>query len=183
MSRILNPEQPRTRNLPFAIIVAAGLAAGLGLARPATSNQAQAGTGAATAAATEQEADADGAYRRGNRTAGRRGDTAGQPAPAPEAAPAEGVGGDAGSGSEATAEIVIEGFTYDGATTVAAGSAVTVTNRDGVAHTLSFRSGEADTGTIDGGASATLQAPTAPGTYAYFCRIHPAMAGEIEVTG
>ncbi len=177
MSRILNPEQPRTRNLPFAIIVAAGLAAGLGLARPATSNQAQPGTEPAPAPVTEPEPDTGGSYRSGNRT-GSRGGNAGQPTPDP--APVDG-GQQPGAGAEAA--ITIEDFAYDGATSVAAGSTVTVTNRDGVAHTLSLRSGQADTGTIDGGATSTLSVPTAPGTYAYFCRIHPAMAGEIEVTG
>ncbi len=177
MSHTLNNERSRTRNLPLAIIMAAGVAAGLALARPATSNPAQAGTAPAPASATDEEPAADGSYRSGNRSAGSRGGTTAQPTPAPAPAPAD------GAGNSPEAEIAIEGFAYDGATSVGAGRAIAVTNRDGVAHTLSFRSGEADTGTIDGGASATLQAPTAPGTYAYFCRIHPAMAGEIEVTG
>jgi len=162
----------------LAIIMASGLAAGLGLARPATSNPIQSGAGQTPAPAAQPAPDSDDTYRSGNRTAGRRGAEASAPAAAPDPAP---VDGDAEA--DVAAAIAIEGFAYDGATSVAAGSSVTVTNRDGVAHTLSLRSGEADTGTIDGGATATLRLPTAPGTYAYFCRIHPAMAGEIEITG
>ena len=100
-------------------------------------------------------------YRRGNRPAGRRGGS--EPAPAP-------------------ATITIRDFAFDGPASVAAGTSLTVTNGDGVPHTLTFRSGQADTGTLDGGASATIVAPDEPGTYAFFCRIHPSMEGEIEIT-
>lgn len=183
MPRHLTTARAVTRNLPIAIVVAGGLAAGIGLARPATSSLDAGPSGTPStepAPAGDSEPDRTGSYRRGDRTAGARSGAASSEgaAPAPPPAPADDDGERA-----AEAEITIEGFAYDGATTVSAGTPISVTNRDGVPHTLSFRTGDADTGTVDGGSTALLTAPSTPGTYAYFCRIHPAMAGEIEITG
>jgi plastocyanin len=65
--------------------------------------------------------------------------------------------------------------------TVTAGATVTVTNNDGVPHTVTAVGGEFATGLIDGGASVAFVAPTQPGTYTYFCDIHPAMQGTLVV--
>ena len=65
--------------------------------------------------------------------------------------------------------------------TVTAGATVTVTNNDGVPHTVTAVGGEFATGLIDAGASITFVAPTQPGTYAFFCDVHPAMQGTLVV--
>ena len=65
--------------------------------------------------------------------------------------------------------------------TVTAGATVTVTNNDGVPHTVTAVGGEFATGLIDGGASVAFVAPTQPGTYTFFCDLHPAMQGTLVV--
>lgn len=173
-----------TRNLPLALIVAGGLAAGLALARPASPDAgatvAAGDTGAAATAdqGGNQGDDPDDSYRQGNRQAGER--QGAQPATPTDGAAAPATG-DAGQAANAT--ITIEGFAFSGPAAVAPGTTLTVTNQDGAPHTLTFRDGQGDTGTIEGGGSATLTAPTAPGTYAFFCAIHPSMEGEIQITG
>lgn len=150
----------------LAIILAGGLAAGIGLARPATSEPVAAGGGVASATATPDgtEVDPDNPYRRGTRSAGERAASA-EPA-APEAA-----------------AFTIEGFAFDGPTTVAPGATLTVTNVDAAPHTLTFTNGEVDTGDLAQGDSATVTAPITPGTYEFFCRIHPSMTGQLTVAG
>jgi plastocyanin len=81
--------------------------------------------------------------------------------------------------------ITIKNFQYRPASlTVSPGAKVTVINKDDtVPHTVTSTRGKAfDTGTIPGGQIATFTAPTARGTYAYFCTIHPYMHGTLMVT-
>ncbi len=65
--------------------------------------------------------------------------------------------------------------------TVAPGATVTVTNNDGVPHTVTAVGGEFGTGLIDAGGSVAFVAPTQPGTYTYFCEVHPTMQGTLVV--
>ncbi|MGH3577483.1 MAG: cupredoxin domain-containing protein [Mycobacterium sp.] len=101
-----------------------------------------------------------------------------------------------GSGSSTTAPagggthpagsqtITIKNFAFSPKTiTVAAGTTVTVTNNDQVAHTLTARSGGFDTGDIAPGQSKTITAPNTPGNYAYYCTIHQYMSGQLTVSG
>ncbi|MDH3684550.1 MAG: cupredoxin domain-containing protein, partial [Acidimicrobiia bacterium] len=81
----------------------------------------------------------------------------------------------------AEAEILIRDFAFSAGTTVGTGRAITVTNVDGVAHTLTASSGLFDTGNLAGGATATLTAPGTAGTYSFFCAIHPSMRGSVTV--
>lgn len=60
------------------------------------------------------------------------------------------------------------------------GAIVEVRNVDGVAHTVTAADAF-DTGTIDGSSAATFAAPEAPGTYDFFCTIHPSMQGTLSV--
>lgn len=168
----------------LAIIVAGGLAAGIALARPADSDPVAATQAAVDAGADNPaEIDPDNPYRRGTRSAGSR-DGAQPAAPAPADGPTESPApAPAGSEAPAAATITIEGFAFDGPATVAPGAELTVTNLDGAPHTLTFRSGEVDTGDLAGGATTTVTAPLAPGTYDFFCRIHPSMEGRIEIAG
>ena len=78
--------------------------------------------------------------------------------------------------------ISIEGFTFSPTDPVAAGSPITVTNLDGTDHTLTARNGEFGTGTLGQDELASFDAPSAPGTYEFFCEIHPSMTGELVVS-
>ena len=79
------------------------------------------------------------------------------------------------------AEVSIDNYTFNPpALTIAAGTTVTWTNRDDVPHTVVsttkvFKSSALDT---DDRFSFTFDKP---GTYAYFCGVHPMMTGKIVV--
>ena len=68
-------------------------------------------------------------------------------------------------------------------TTVAPGTTVTVTNKDGLNHTLTSKAGGFDTGDIPGGPSKTFIAPKKAGSYSYICMIHQYMTGTLVVSG
>ena len=82
-----------------------------------------------------------------------------------------------------TAEVKIDNFSFGPATlTVAVGTTVTWTNRDDIPHTVvssdepkAFKSRVLDT---DEKFSYTF---TKPGTFAYFCSVHPKMTGKVVV--
>jgi plastocyanin len=81
----------------------------------------------------------------------------------------------------APVEVKIDNFSFTPATiTVAAGTTVRWTNRDDIPHTVvsddqKFESKALDT---DDQYSYTF---TKPGTYGYFCSIHPKMTGKVVV--
>ena len=81
----------------------------------------------------------------------------------------------------ASMEVKIDNFSFGPATiTVAAGTTVTWTNRDDIPHTVVsddkvFKSKVLDT---DEKFSYTF---TKPGTYPYFCSVHPKMTGKVIV--
>ena len=82
----------------------------------------------------------------------------------------------------ATTEVKIDNFSFGPATlTVAAGTTVTWINRDDIPHTVvsddktTFKSKALDT---DDSFSYTF---TKPGTYSYFCSIHPKMTAKVIV--
>jgi hypothetical protein len=67
---------------------------------------------------------------------------------------------------------------------VAAAGKVTVANRGQAPHTMTLDDVDADTGTIDPGASAELTAPDNPGSYSYRCTVHSGrMRGVLVVLG
>lgn len=82
------------------------------------------------------------------------------------------------------AEVRIRGFNFVPAEVkVRAGATITVMNEDSAPHTLTATEGDAfDTGTIEGGASSTFTAPSKPGSYPFFCSIHPQMQGTLIVS-
>lgn len=93
-------------------------------------------------------------------------------------------GGGNGSGSAVTTDTVdIEGFQFQPAEiTVAAGTTVTWTNKDGFAHTVKDDSGLFDESeNLDEGDSFSFTYD-APGTYRYICGIHNSMIGTVVVT-
>ena len=87
----------------------------------------------------------------------------------------------AGSQSSATIQVKIDNFSFTPATlTVPAGTTVTWENRDDIPHTVVsddkiFKSKVLDT---DEKFSYTF---TKPGTYPYFCSLHPKMTGTVVV--
>ncbi|RTG94499.1 plastocyanin/azurin family copper-binding protein, partial [Thermus scotoductus] len=54
-------------------------------------------------------------------------------------------------------------------------------NQDAAPHTATAEGGAFDTGTLSQGQTSARIVLNQPGTYPYFCRIHPGMQGEIEV--
>ncbi|GJM38693.1 MAG: hypothetical protein DHS20C19_20600 [Acidimicrobiales bacterium] len=97
---------------------------------------------------------------------------AGDPAPTADAASDASAGGDA---------IDIAGFAFSAPPTTAGGTTIDVTNSDGAAHTLTARDGSFDTGLLSGGDRGTFTTPLAPGTYEFFCELHPSMTGTLIV--
>jgi plastocyanin len=93
-----------------------------------------------------------------------------------DAANPEDTGGD-------TIEVTISGSAFDpSAVDAAAGDATfAVTNDDSFQHTFTSEDLDIDEA-LDGGSDTTVTATLEPGTYAFHCKIHPSMTGEITVT-
>ena len=64
---------------------------------------------------------------------------------------------------------------------VPAGTTVGWTNEDPFAHTVTARDGAFDSGAVDGGVTYS-QTFEQPGSYDYFCAIHPSMTGTVTVS-
>jgi plastocyanin len=101
----------------------------------------------------------------------------GQPPPTPGPAPP--------SVAPKTASVDVVDFAFkEPQVSVAPGGEVTFHNTGEAPHTATLDDVQADTGTIQPGASAKLTAPTKPGSYSYRCTIHPAkMRGVLVVVG
>ena len=150
------------------VCLAGAVVFGIALARPGSTPAAQP---AAAPAAAPAEAPAAGTP---DAVQDPYANDPGAPAPQdPAAPPAE--------AAAPPAELVISDFAFS-SVTVPAGATVNVVNNDSAPHTATSTDGLFDTGTIDGGGTGALVAPTAPGTYALFCAIHPSMQGQLVVT-
>ncbi|MFC5661926.1 cupredoxin domain-containing protein [Kitasatospora misakiensis] len=83
------------------------------------------------------------------------------------------------------ATVTIKNFLFGPANlTVAPGTTITVTNQDSAGHTLTAiapTAGAFDTGLLEQGKSATITAPTTPGSYPFHCDVHPTMTGTLVV--
>lgn len=96
-------------------------------------------------------------------------------------------GADAGRRVPAAAvshSVSISGFAYSPQTiTVAAGDSITWTNQDEAPHTVTTTSGPQaiNSPTLSKGQSFTFTF-TAPGTYSYYCAVHPDMRAQVVVT-
>jgi plastocyanin len=83
----------------------------------------------------------------------------------------------------ATTQVVIDNFTFDPPkVTISAGTQVTWINHDDVPHTAtsSTKPRAFDSGTLDTDQKFSFLFST-PGTYEYFCAVHPKMTGQIIV--
>jgi plastocyanin len=93
------------------------------------------------------------------------------------------TGGDAGPTSVDEMDVVISIHDYKyrpAIISVPRGATVSWFNDDKVDHTATDKGGHWDTQIIHGGESKTLTL-NAPGTYTYYCTLHPYMTGEITV--
>jgi plastocyanin len=88
---------------------------------------------------------------------------------------------DSAMASSMNVTITIKSFEYSHTGKVMPGSKVTVTNEDGIAHTVTADSGNAFDVTVGAGKSATFTAPSKPGTYPFHCTYHSNMHGTLEV--
>jgi plastocyanin len=78
-------------------------------------------------------------------------------------------------------EVSVDNFSFAPATTtVAAGSTITWTNRDDIPHTVVSTEQKFKSPVLDTGEQFSHRFDT-PGTYKYFCSIHPKMTGQIVV--
>jgi plastocyanin len=81
----------------------------------------------------------------------------------------------------APAEVKIDNFTFGpGALTVAAGTTVTWTNSDDIPHTVVSTDGVFKSKVLDTDEKFSYTF-TKPGTFPYFCSIHPKMTGKVVI--
>ena len=87
-----------------------------------------------------------------------------------------------GSAGAATVPATIKGYAFaPAALTVPAGTTVTWTNQDAAPHTVTSEgSGPLDSPNLQKGDSWSFTFTT-PGTYAYYCAVHPDMKGTVTV--
>ena len=79
------------------------------------------------------------------------------------------------------ADIKIDNFSFAPATlTVKAGTPITWTNGDDIPHTIVSEDHSFKSKVLDTGDKFTFT-PSRPGTYSYFCSIHPKMTGKLVV--
>jgi plastocyanin len=83
--------------------------------------------------------------------------------------------------SAAGAQITITSFTFKTPPTVKPGQKLTVTNSDSVEHTVTSDDGKSFDVTVAANGTATVTAPTKPGTYPFHCTVHPQMHGSLVV--
>jgi amicyanin len=86
----------------------------------------------------------------------------------------------AGAGQDKTA-VKIDNFTFNPqSVTVKAGATVTWTNQDDIPHTVTATAKQFKSKTLDTDDTFSFTFAT-PGTYEYFCSLHPHMTGTIVV--
>jgi plastocyanin len=103
--------------------------------------------------------------------------------PAPPASPVPTTRAEAAAPEAATAEVVIDNFAYSPREiTVAVGTRVSWVNHDDSPHTVTSTAKPKafDSGAMDTDAAFAFVF-AAPGTYEYFCAVHPRMTGKVIV--
>ncbi|MEO6998537.1 MAG: cupredoxin domain-containing protein [Terracoccus sp.] len=79
--------------------------------------------------------------------------------------------------------MTIKDFAYQVPASVKPGAKITITDTDGISHTVtSDQAGLFDATVTGGGGSATMTAPTKPGTYPFHCTYHANMHGVLVVS-
>jgi plastocyanin len=78
-------------------------------------------------------------------------------------------------------QVMVENFSFQpGTLTVKAGTTVTWVNHDDEPHTVNENNKTFKSGTLDTDAKFSYKF-TSPGTFSYFCSLHPRMTGQIIV--
>ncbi|HBB96270.1 MAG TPA: amicyanin [Blastocatellia bacterium] len=78
-------------------------------------------------------------------------------------------------------QVMVENFSFQpGTLTVKVGTTVTWVNHDDEPHTVNENNKTFKSGTLDTDAKFSYKF-TSPGTYSYFCSLHPRMTGQIIV--
>ena len=96
------------------------------------------------------------------------------------AKPSPGAGKEMPTSSSAN-QVVVENFSFQpGTLTIKAGTTVTWVNHDDEPHTVKENNKTFKSGTLDTDAKFSYKF-TSPGTYSYFCSLHPRMTGQIVV--
>ena len=91
------------------------------------------------------------------------------------------TGGPGGSGGPGLNEVFIQGMAFNPSTiTVAAGTTITWTNKDGYAHTVTSDTNLFNSGNIGSNGTFSFTFATA-GTYPYHCSIHTSMTAKVVV--
>ena len=87
-----------------------------------------------------------------------------------------------GTPATGVTRVTIQNFAYSPASIqIAKGATVTWTNADTAPHTITFRNGMRDSGMLRQGQSFSYTFTT-PGTYTYYCTVHPYMVATVTVT-
>lgn len=81
----------------------------------------------------------------------------------------------------ASERITISNYTFTSPQSVAPGSTIAIVNSDSAEHSVTADQGATFNVDVDGNGTATLTAPTKPGTYPYHCSYHPMMHGQLTV--
>ena len=81
-----------------------------------------------------------------------------------------------------TPEVVVAAFTFSNPGPVPAGTELIVTNADSVPHTLTAVDGSFDSGLLAPGDQVRLIVPATPGTFDFFCEVHPSMTASLIVS-
>jgi plastocyanin len=85
------------------------------------------------------------------------------------------------SNTSAGAQITIMSFAFQTPASVKPGQHLTVSNSDGVEHTVTSDDGTSFNVTVAANGTATFTAPNKPGTYPFHCAIHTQMHGTLVV--
>ncbi len=89
-------------------------------------------------------------------------------------------GSSSAAGTQAPATLEIKGLAFSPVTAGPRGR-VSVQSRDAVPHTVTADNGSFDSGRIGPNGTATITAPSGPGSYRFTCLIHPQMVGTLVV--
>ncbi len=91
------------------------------------------------------------------------------------------TGGNGGPTGPGTNEVWIKDMAYNPASiTITAGTAIKWINKDGIVHTVTSDDGLFDSGSMVNGATFSHTFNT-PGTFQYYCTVHPTMTGKVIV--
>jgi plastocyanin len=92
-----------------------------------------------------------------------------------------GTGGTGSSGGPGANEVFIQGMAFNPSSiTVTAGTTITWTNKDAVAHTVTSKTNAFDSGNLGTNSTFSFTFATA-GSYSYYCKVHPSMVATVTV--